>query len=243
MKNQWRMPKGYKNMDADTLAREILKNRSNREMIESAYVSNPREGIRYETYADVQKQLAKDISDYKNFKEKHGQNADNLEVVKSIQRSNIMKSQGERGGENILKGYERYYKQEWAAAHGYTYNPETGRTKDRQGHFVYNYGWDVVKEHYKINTDTMEYKKETKQYTFKGRGNKEYFLNTSATTFYDPERFAITQTPQNEMEEDESRRQSSFQTAFIKSLWDQYEKRINAPHRKKLRAERLAKKF
>lgn len=220
MKNQWRMPKGYKNMDADTLAREILKNRSNREMIESAYVSNPREGTAYEGHETVQNMLAHDIATYKDFKEKKGQNADNLSVVKSIQRSNIMKGKGERAGENITKGYERFYKQEWAAAHGYTYNPETDRTKDRKGRFIYNYGWDVVKEHYNVNTESMEYMKETKQYRFKGRNGKYYYLNTSATTFYDPERFGIEQEPEDEMmDEEAASKRRGFQMAFIKTLW------------------------
>ena len=191
MKNQWRMPKGYKNMDADTLAREILKNRSNRSLIENALDENKREGLVYEGHATLQEQLTNMIQERKDWKERRGEKFDNLTIVKSVQNSEYMKSRGERGGQNIISAYKKHYEQEWADQNGYTYNPQTGRTKDASGRFVYNPGWDIEANRVGVNTDTMEYLKETKQYRFRGKDGRFYYLNTTSSTHYDNEKFAI----------------------------------------------------
>lgn len=194
MRNQWRMPKGYKMMDEDQLAEAVLKNKKNREMIERGLSENLREGMRYSDYASTKEQLAQLFRERKKWKEIKGMKSDNLSVVKSVQNSEYMKTRGQRGGENITAAYRRHYEAEWAAKMGYVYNPETGRTHDAKGRWVRNKGWDDVVQATGINTDTMEYIKETKQYRFRGKNGVYYYMNTTQTAHYEKEGYAITRS-------------------------------------------------
>ena len=190
-KNLFRMPKGYREMSVDELAEAILKVPKNRRMIEQAFNENPRGGERSAEFESVENQFKEELRTRKIFKEGRGAKADNLTIVKSFQNSEYMKTRGQRGGENIVGAYQRHYEAEWAAAHGYSYNPVTGRTKDEKGHFVANRGWSDIKEQYGVNTETMEYKQETKQYRFRGKDGKYYYMNTSAAAHYENEGFKI----------------------------------------------------
>lgn len=208
MKNMFRMPKGYQMMDIPELASAILKNPSNRQLIQQAFAENERRGVTYAEHESLENVLAVRLLERKDQKIRNNMNADNLSVVKSLQNSEYMKSQGKRGGENILGAYEKAYKSRWADARGYIFDRETGNTYTRKvigtdpetgekiygrGKFVYNAGWDVMKRKYGIDEESLRYDKNNKQYRFTGKGNKTFFLNTTKSTNYDNESFTISQ--------------------------------------------------
>ena len=208
MKNMFRMPKGYQMMDIPELASAILKNPSNRQLIQQAFAENERKGVVYAEHESLENVLAVRLLERKDQKIRNNMNADNLSVVKSLQNSEYMKSQGKRGGENILGAYENAYKSRWADARGYIFDRETGNTYTRKvigtdpetgekiygrGKFVYNAGWDIMKRKYGIDEESLRYDKNNKQYRFTGKGNKTFFLNTTKSINYDNESFTISQ--------------------------------------------------
>lgn len=208
MKNMFRMPKGYQMMDIPELASAILKNPSNRQLIQQAFAENERRGVTYAEHESLENVLAVRLLERKDQKIRNNMNADNLSVVKSLQNSEYMKSQGKRGGENILGAYEKAYKSRWADARGYIFDRETGNTYTRKvigtdpetgekiygrGKFVYNAGWDIMKRKYGIDEESLRYDKNNKQYRFTGKGNKTFFLNTTKSINYDNESFTISQ--------------------------------------------------
>ena len=208
-------------------------------------MENTRKGVVYPEHESLENVLALRLMERKDYKVKNNMNADNLSVVKSLQNSEYMKSQGKRGGENILGAYEKAYKSRWADARGYIFDRETGNTYTRKvigtdpetgekiygrGKFVYNAGWDIMKRKYGIDENSLLYDKEHKQYRFTGKGNKTFFLNTTKTINYDNEAFTISQWAAGEDEEGQPTRPKATMEDF--STVSEYEQQLQMENKR-----------